>query len=309
MQPLVLPSFAKINLGLRVLGRRPDGYHELRTTLQTIDLADEIVLEESPALSLIVEGRFPVPADDSNLVLRAARALADGRPGHGARITLRKTIPPGAGLGGGSSNAAVALLGLDRLWGLDTDPGVLYAMASRLGMDVPFFLYGGRCLAVGRGDEVLPLPDLPETRHLVVVWPGLSLSTREVYEGLPLSLTRPRILSSMKGFLPGPQQRAAGDREGIADPEPRLPEVVNDLEETAFMKVPAMQRLKDRLIGSGASAAAMSGSGSAVFGLFSSAHEADRAAASLAGGETAAFSCRTLARDAYHLNLFKRSRT
>ena len=293
---LTVASYAKINLGLRVLGRRPDGYHELNTTLQTIDLADEIVMEECPSLSLTVEGRYPVPADEKNLVMRAAKALSERHQGHGARITLAKSIPPGSGLGGGSSNAAATLLGLDRLWGLEADPGVLYAIARRLGMDVPFFLFGGTCRGVGRGDEILPLPDR-DPWPLVVVWPGVGLSTREVYEALPLSLTRPRILSSMKGFVPG---------RGV---ENRTPEVVNDLEETAFEKMPALRRLKDQLIGSGALAAAMSGSGSAVFGLFSSKREADRVAASISGGEVAAFSCVTLSRDAYRLNLFKRSRT
>ena len=301
---LSVASCAKINLGLRVLGRRPDGYHELNTTLQSIDLSDEILLEESPALSLAVEGRFPVPADDSNLVLRAARALSERYPGHGARMTLRKSIPAGAGLGGGSSNAAATLLGLDRLWGLEADPGILYAIARRLGMDVPFFLYGGACLAVGRGDEVLPLPDR-KPWPVVVAWPGVGLSTREVYEALPLSLTRARILSSMKGFVPG----RGGDDQAENGGQSRPPDVVNDLEETAFRKVPEMRRLKDRLMGSGSLAAAMSGSGSAVFGLFSSTHEADRVAASISSGDVAAFSCLTLSRDAYRLNLFKRSRT
>ena len=293
---LKVASCAKINLGLRVLGRRPDGYHELNTTLQAIDLCDEIELEEGEGLSLAVEGRFPVPPDETNLVLRAARALSERYAGHGARMMLRKSIPAGSGLGGGSSNAAATLLGLDKLWNLQADPGVLYAIARRLGMDVPFFLYGGACLAVGRGDEVLPLPDR-KPWPVVVVWPGVGLSTRKVYEALPLPLTRPRILSSMKGFVPGRSDESAA------------PDVINDLEETAFQMVPAMRRLKDRLIGSGATASAMSGSGSAVFGMFSSTHEADRVAASMSSGDVAAFSCLTLSRDAYRLNLFKRSRT
>jgi len=313
--PLALASFAKINLGLHVLGRRPDGYHEILTTLQTIDLADEILLEPASEFSLVVEGRYSVPADETNLVLRAARALGEGHPGHAARLTLRKSIPAGAGLGGGSSNAAATLMGLDRLWQFETDPGVMNGIARRLGMDVPFFLYGGRCLAVGRGDEVLPLPD-GDAWSVVVAWPGLHMSTKDVYDALPLPLTRPRILSSMKGFVPGPGARATADRAVSAEaktatavPEPEAPEVGNDLEEVAFQKAPVLRRLKERLIDLGAIAAAMSGSGSAIFGLFSSMQKADRVAASLTTGETAAFSCRTLTRDAYRLNLYKRSRT
>lgn len=318
MTRLTVSSCAKINLGLRVLGRRDDGYHDLMTILQTVDLSDEILMEEDRVLSLSVKGRYRVPSDESNLVLRAARALAELYPGRGARITLRKSIPPGAGLGGGSSNAAATLLGLDRLWGLQIDPGIQYGIARRIGMDVPFFLYGGTCLAVGRGDEVMPLPDGGDW-SVVVVWPGTPLSTKEVYADLPFPLTRPRILSSIKGFVPdppGPDTSSARERGGSAGgtpsgkrTKPRPPEVANDLEETAFGKVPVLRRLKERLISSGATVAAMTGSGSAVFGLFSTPQGAGRAAASLTSGEMVAFSCRTLSRDAYRLNLIKRSQT
>lgn len=322
MKTLEVSSFAKINLELRVLGRRDDGYHEVRTVLQTIDLADDLSVEESSDLSLRVEGGYRVPSDDSNLVMRAARALAERFPGHGARIVLRKRIPPGAGLGGGSSNAASTLFALDRLWAIEADPGLLHALARRLGADVPFFLYGGACLGLGRGDEVLPLPD-PPGWTVLVAWPGVELSTAEVYAGLPLALTSGRILSSMKGFLPGTPDRANRDAgmppvggpagEAVAGSagsgHPAPPEVENDLEETAFRMMPALRRLKDRLLDSGAAAAAMSGSGSAVFGLFPSAKGIDRVAGSLATGETVVFVCRTLSRDAYRQKLFQRSRT
>lgn len=326
MSRVEVSSFAKINLGLRVLGRRDDGYHEIRTTLQSIDLSDHLVFEEtagSAGLSLRVEGRYPVPADDSNLALRAARALSERYPGRGARIQLNKSIPPGSGLGGGSGNAATTLLALDRLWGLQADPGLLYSIARGLGADVPFFLYGGACLGLGRGDEVFPLPDLPEWTVLVA-WPGVGLSTAEVYAGLPFTLTSTRILSSMKGFLPRVPVRADrddGQTQGsglaMADPVgghagegvPAPPEVDNDLETTAFRMLPALRRLKERMLDSGGAAVAMSGSGSAVFGLFPSSKGIDRVAGSLATGGTAVFVCRTLSRDAYRLKLFERSRT
>jgi 4-diphosphocytidyl-2-C-methyl-D-erythritol kinase len=247
-----------------------------------------------------VEGRYRVPDDDSNLVMGAARALSARYPGHGARIVLRKSIPPGAGLGGGSSNAAATLLALDRLWGLQADPGVLYALARRLGSDVPFFLYGGACIGLGRGDEVFPLPDSPEW-NVLVVWPGVELSTADVYAGLALPLTTNRILSSMKGFLTGVGDGAS--RDAMA------PEVENDLEESAFRILPALRRLKDRLLDAGAAVAAMSGSGSAVFGLFPSSERIDKLTGSLAEGEVAVFACRTLSRDAYRLNLFTSPRT
>lgn len=304
MKTLTASSFGKINLGLGVLGKRADGYHEIRTVLQAIDLADEIVLTDSSSLSVEVQGRYAVPADDSNLVMKAARALADRFPGRGARITLKKSIPPGAGLGGGSSNAAVTLLGLDRLWGLGADPGLLQALARGLGMDVPFFLYGGACLALGRGDEVFPLRERSPW-HVVIAWPGVGLSTREVYEAFDPTLTRTRILSSMKRFVPvrGEGGSSAGSEWGGVGDGP--PEVANDLEEIAFRKMPALRRLKESLVASGAVAAAMSGSGSAVFGLCPSAGDAREVAAGLGREAVAVFTCQTLTRDAYCRDLFR----
>ena len=306
---------AKVNLGLEILGRRADGLHEIRTVLQTIDLADEMIVERAERISLVVEGLYRVEAGPSNLVMQAASALAARLPGLGARITLRKRIPAGAGLGGGSSDAAATLMALDRLWGLDADPGLLYELARGLGADVPFFLYGGTCLAVGRGDEVLPLPDGPAW-SLIVAWCGEGLSTREIYASLPSPLTRPRIPSSMKGFTPVPPVRGAPgegrspDRgsAGVA-PAASPPDVHNDLESAAFQRLPGLQALKARLLESGAVAAAMTGSGSAVFGLYPSSEGLERKAASLARGGVATFVCHTLSRDAYRRSLFERSQT
>jgi len=311
---VAVSAFAKINLGLDVLARNDDGYHEIRTVLQTIDLHDEMVLEAAGEITLQVEGPWPVPADDTNLAVRAAAALAERYPGHGVRITLRKRIPPGSGLGGGSSDAAAVLLGLDRLWATNADPGLLYALARRLGADVPFFLYGGTCLAVGRGDEVFPMPDAPSW-HVVVAWPGVSLSTREVYEGLGLPLTRSRILSSMKGFMPSGAAAADPGDSGSGSAEaarrgsaPDTAGLDNDLERTAFEKVPGLKELKHRLLDAGAVAASLSGSGSAVFGLFRTERRLESVAASLARGGVVVFRCRTLTREAYRENLFQGSR-
>ncbi|HKY33676.1 MAG TPA: 4-(cytidine 5'-diphospho)-2-C-methyl-D-erythritol kinase [Candidatus Polarisedimenticolia bacterium] len=299
-------SFAKINLGLRVLGTRADGYHEVRTVLQSVDLADDLLFETAPELSLETRGRHDVPAGEANLVLRAARALAARHPRRGARIVLDKRIPPGAGLGGGSGNAAVTLMALDRLWETACDPGLLDSLARELGADVPFFLYGGTCLGLGKGDEIAPMPDIPPW-DVVVLWPGRPLSTRAVYEGLPLPLTRPRILSSMKGFLPGSPPRES--LEPGAPPPLPIPDVENDLEETAFSLFPGLAGLKDRLLGAGASAAALTGSGSAVFGLFTPSGGLEAKAASLGAAAAQALACRTLGREAYRRRLFERSRT
>ena len=140
---IAVRAHAKINLGLKVQGRREDGYHEIRSTLQSIDLHDSLRLEEADGLTLRVEGDWRLPADASNLVLKAAEAFHAACSGRGARIVLTKRIPPGSGLGGGSSDAAATLMGLDRLWGVRAGPEKLFGVARTLGSDVPFFLYGG----------------------------------------------------------------------------------------------------------------------------------------------------------------------
>lgn len=310
---LTAHSFGKINLGLKILGKRPDGYHEIRTVLQSIDLADTIEFREARSLTLEAKGDYAVPADDTNLVMRAARRFSARFPGRGARIRLTKRIPPGSGLGGGSSNAAVTLMGLDRLWETEADPGLLHSMAQEIGSDVPFFLYGGACLGLGRGDLVLPLPDRPGW-NVLVVWPGSPLSTEEVYRSMPL--TRNRIPSSMSGFPP--EGSGAGDRvervlqgEGLDESTATgtSVDVANDLEQAAFTKVPVLRHLKSKLIASGAFAAAMSGSGSAAFGLFEDSRGIDRLASSLAVGGGAVFVCKTQTREAYRRNLFQFQRS
>jgi 4-diphosphocytidyl-2-C-methyl-D-erythritol kinase len=176
---------AKINWTLEVLGRRPDGYHEVRTVLQTVDLCDRVRVSPAADLELALTGpvgqagppagRAGAPLTGAppseNLAYRAAALLQDraGRPALGARIELEKAIPAGAGLGGGSSDAAATLRALDRLWGLGLPLAELARLSARLGADVPFFLFGGTALGRGRGDEVTPLPDAPLQRFLLVV--------------------------------------------------------------------------------------------------------------------------------------------
>ena len=153
-----LQAPAKINLTLEVLGRRADGYHEVRTVLAAVDIADELELSEADGLALTVEPEGAVPVED-NLVLRAAALLRDAAPaGAGAAIVLHKRIPVAGGLGGGSSDAAAALLGLRRLWDLDLSDRTLAELAALLGADVPFFLRGGTALAAGRGEQLTVLP-------------------------------------------------------------------------------------------------------------------------------------------------------
>ncbi len=185
-ETLELSAPAKVNLTLEVLGRRDDGYHEVASIVQTIDLADRLRLESGPALALRVEGPRPrgVPDGTANLVYRAAEALraAAGRPSLGARIVLEKHVPAGAGLGGGSSDAAAALRGLRRLWDLLLADSALVAIAAGLGSDVPFFLEGGAALLTGRGDAVEPLPG-PPSRALTLFLPPAEVreKTRRMY--------------------------------------------------------------------------------------------------------------------------------
>src|SRR5947209_5156220 len=183
-----LKAFAKLNLGLRVLYKRPDGYHELRTVFQTISLADRITVsfERASKRHIEIEG---APGIEDNLVARAAaRVLEELRMNGRIHFHLEKTIPIGAGLGGGSSDAAAVLLALPVLAGRALAPERARAIALELGSDVPFFLYGGTALAMGRGEELYPLPELPPSRVLIVA-PEIHSSTVEAYRDLSARLT------------------------------------------------------------------------------------------------------------------------
>ncbi|MEE9219435.1 MAG: 4-(cytidine 5'-diphospho)-2-C-methyl-D-erythritol kinase, partial [Acidobacteriota bacterium] len=199
---LCLRCPAKLNFGLEVVGRRSDGYHEIRTIFQAIDLADDLDIEPaSSGLRLRVQGAG-VPDGAENLVLQAAELLRSSTGVQaGARLALRKRIPPGAGLGGGSSDAAVTLMGLDELWGTRLGPQGLDALAGRLGADVPYFLRGGACLGLGRGDKLVALEwDLTAAR-VIVVCPQESLSTAQVYADWDAGLTSSSNHSKLRRFL------------------------------------------------------------------------------------------------------------
>ncbi len=174
-------AFAKTNLRLDVLRKRPDGFHEIDTVFQTIDLTDRLEVSDSPEAILLECSDPSIPSGSENLAVRAAEALRS-RYGvsRGARMRLEKNIPAGGGLGGGSSDAAIALLLLSRLWELPADPAALAAIGAELGSDVPFFFAGGTARGRGRGEIVEPLPDAPE-RALVLVIPPFSISTAEIY--------------------------------------------------------------------------------------------------------------------------------
>jgi 4-diphosphocytidyl-2-C-methyl-D-erythritol kinase len=266
---LTVESFAKVNRGLRVLGKRPDGFHEIDTIFQSVDLTDTLFFlegEESHGIvSLTIEGA-ELPADESNLILRAAQGLRERFPVRfGARIHLSKRIPIGGGLGGGSSNAASALRGLVALWGLPATEADLHALAASLGSDAPFFLLGGRARGTGRGEILEPLPDGPE-EWLILASPPFSLSTAVVYG----ALSAPALTdSAAQTNLCGSDSGGGPDR--------------NDLESTAESLRGELRRLRLALLEHGATSARLSGSGSTVFGTFGDDKSARRALEGLAG--------------------------
>ena len=285
---LVTRAHAKVNLDLRVLGTRPDGFHELRTVFQTIELHDTLTAVDRPGPFALKCRTAGVPLDHSNLVWRAAAALwkALGRAGdpRDAAVTLEKTIPMQSGLGGGSADAAAALAGLARLWG-GVPMTLLREVAAGIGADVAFCLSGGTALGLGRGEEIYPLVDLPP-HWIVVVRPPFGVSTAEAYswydDDRTAGLKEPRELQ----ILPVPWPTRAA-------------QMINDLEPPVVRRHPEITVLKAALREAGAVASAMSGSGSAVFGLFRSRAAATRCVGPLSKGGNKAMLTRTLTRAEY----------
>lgn len=247
---------AKVNLELRVLGRRPDGYHELDTVFQAVDLWDELRVEPAGKLTLTCD-HPGLSTDDDNLVLRAARSLArrTGREAYGA-LQLLKSIPVRAGLGGGSSNAAAALLLLDRFWSTNLDRSELSRLGAELGADVPFFLTGGTARGQGRGDRIEPLAFVGEL-PLLLGFPPHGTSTAEVFRRHASRLTPPGNGVSVP-LLSGLKWPGENDFGVLA----------NDLEAVVFEDWPELKRFRDALLEVGSRAALLSGSGSTVFGVF-----------------------------------------
>lgn len=282
-------AHAKVNLDLRVLGVRADGYHELRTVFQTIELHDTLVCAEQPGPFTLKCRVAGVPLDAGNLVWKAAAALwtALGRGGEicDAVIQIDKQIPVEAGLGGGSADAAAALMALARLWG-GAPITLLREVGATIGADVPFFLSGGTALGLGRGEEIYPLVDLPP-HFVVIVRPPFGVSTAEAY-----------------GWYD--EDRASGQRDENREfqqlPVPwpsRAAQMINDLEPPVVRRHPEIGAVKQQLRELGATAAAMSGSGSAVFGLFRGRAAAERAVKPLTRNGARVLVTRTLSRADY----------
>jgi 4-diphosphocytidyl-2-C-methyl-D-erythritol kinase len=262
---LTLRAPAKINLCLRVLGRRPDGYHDLESVFQMVGLFDDITIQpRREGIVLTVEGA-DLPGGPGNLAYEAAAALAHESSGsRGVSIHLVKRIPLGAGLGGGSSDAATVLMGLNRLWGLGWSRARLAELGATLGSDVPFFFFGPTAWVTGRGERVAPAPHLrpsqagPMLPWAVLVNPGIAVSTKWAFEAL--GLTNDRGVDRMPRS-PGAPSAA-----------PWL--IPNDLERVTAATYPVVEDMKTRLLKSGARVARMSGSGPTVFGVFQTRAEA-----------------------------------
>jgi 4-diphosphocytidyl-2-C-methyl-D-erythritol kinase len=289
MKLVLVPAYAKVNLRLDVLGRRADGYHELRTIFQAISLHDTLVLEtkREPGIDLRIAGNSQLAGEpgQDNLVHRAIEEL--GREiglQQGVHAVLTKRIPVGRGLGGGSSDAAAALVGLLRLTGKRIAAARLLEIASGLGADVPFFLHGGRALGIGRGDEIYPLPDVVRRQLLVISPHEISVPTKDAYEWLSQELTNgedPTKLMRFCALCWRPQGGALS----------------NDFEAAVFPRYSRLAAIKRELLQQGAAEASLAGSGSAVFGVYQHPAKARRAARAFPKDQV--FLCSTLSRAEY----------
>ncbi|MBI3267899.1 MAG: 4-(cytidine 5'-diphospho)-2-C-methyl-D-erythritol kinase [Planctomycetes bacterium] len=277
---------AKLNLYLEVLGKRPDGYHELETVMLAVSLADTLELERLPDggsagdVVRVTCDRADLSCDDSNLVTRAARLLAAecgagaaARDGAGAvraaarggvAIRLTKRIPMGAGMGGGSSDAAATLAGLDRLWGLGLSRDRLSELGARLGSDISFFFFGPLAVCRGRGERVEPLPAPAVPFHFVVVWPDQAVPTPQVYRSLKLGAGAPR-----RGVEAVAQALAAGSAEALGE------SLFNRLEASVDALHPRLAAAREALARLGFAGTRTTGSGSAFYGVCRSAAEAE----------------------------------
>jgi 4-diphosphocytidyl-2-C-methyl-D-erythritol kinase len=287
--PTLLRCPAKINLGLEVVGRLPDGYHEIRTLFQAIDLADDLSITAlESGLVLEVTG-LEAPAGADNLVARAAALLSEhARVGRGARLHLHKRVPVGAGLGGGSSDAAVALMALDRLWETGLGQEGLRPLAEQLGADVPYFLRGGLCLGLGRGERLFPVEcDLSDV-VFVLVCPPQSVSTAQVYTDWDSGLTSGAKDSRLRRFL----DSALSGRASWED-------LRNDLQGPATQRAEGILASRAALDRFCTRATLMSGSGPAVFGVFLEPQRAEQAERELGAEGHRVYRCRALSRAEY----------
>jgi 4-diphosphocytidyl-2-C-methyl-D-erythritol kinase len=270
MDQLLLPSYAKINLILRVLGKRRDGYHTLETVFQTVDLHDELTLRFLPSdhFHLVLNvGESDIPPDSSNLIYRACHLFQDAYSfSERVEVDIVKRIPLQAGLGGGSSNAATMLIGLSRRFGWPLSQAKLRTLARKLGSDVPFFLYGGTALGTGRGEKIRQLPDW-SAFPVLLVHSNYPSSTPVVYRAFDDANLLTQSRDSIKIHF---DQRPESLRELVTLIE-------NDLEQVVFALNPELVSIKKQLAETGAVAVSLTGSGSTLFALYDSVEDREKA--------------------------------
>lgn len=262
---MTFDSNAKINIGLRIVRKRPDGYHDLETFFQEINLKDtlDIVVTQDHQITMTSDSP-DCPTDKSNLAYRAAVLMQPqaGVQQAGCHISIHKTIPVGSGLGGGSSNAATTLCALNRLWQCHLQEEQLQTLGAHLGADVPFFIQGGLALGQGIGEQLTPLPQtIPYWGVLIA--PEVAISTATVYQSLNLNLTKRKKITKFVDFI-----------SSYADTSAWKHTLYNDLETVVFQHYSHFQSIVQTLYNKGAFFASMSGSGSALFGLFHNPHDA-----------------------------------
>jgi 4-diphosphocytidyl-2-C-methyl-D-erythritol kinase len=289
---LTCRSYAKINLGLRILGKRSDGYHEIDTILQTISLHDELAFTLRQDDEIVLQCDAPdIPTDETNLIVRAALML--GKQSNGVDIRLTKNIPAQGGLGGASSNAAVSVVALNELWNLRLTTNEILSVLTKLGSDVPFFFAGGTAQAQGTGTVISALPDTQKL-YLIIVTPTARVSTPAAYAALNApSLTTHGSLSILSSSFEEPSFRNV-DQLALQ----------NDFEGVIFEIEPEIRRAKMALLDSGAQGGLLAGSGSSVFGIYENKDARERALASLKCEQGwRVFSCETISREAYSKSL------
>lgn len=296
---LAISSFAKINWILKILGRRPDHFHEVRTVLQTIGLCDRITLQPGKAsgVELTTSGRS-VAAGEANLVYRAASLLMGRVPvSSGVRIHLEKTIPVGAGLGGGSSNAAVTLLALNTMWGGHLSRRELWELASLLGSDVPFFLTGGTCLAEGRGELLTPIEEVPE-QELLLLYPRLQISTKHAYGLRDWGTFDPEAELT----IGDPDTTISRFRDAVGKGLSFQDEITNDFDGPTLRNFPVLGEAARVLEVYGCERVMLCGSGSTLLGMAKG--DLSRTAEIVRNRDVGdVFHCRTLSRAEYERHL------
>lgn len=280
MNSMIVNSYAKINIGLHVVRKRKDGYHDLHTIFQMIDLHDTLSFKRIKLGVDISSTHSALPLDHNNLVHKAFMLMQETFKFQGGiQVHIDKFIPSGAGLGGGSSNAAVTLLATKHLWQLKINKQTLVDLAAEIGSDVPFFLQGGTALGEGRGEILTPLPAL-NLIWIVLICPNISVSTAWAYNRLKIALTNDKKIINFTPLF----YRAAFDEYKL--------HLINDFENVVFIKYPELAELKEQLYQSGAFYASMSGSGSSIFGFFKDKEKAEFALASLKKSNHTSYICR-----------------